>query len=240
MIYLFIYFYNDVGRQIMSTDIEELARANNDLDKGLRLQGKGNCPTVSIAQLHLRVFWSFLPSPIHCLGKEVMAHRNAAFCSAMQALEEASAAEGVIHCMRFKKFFFLKRTRVEVKIAARSSNATALNFIKVYLFQNSGSSDSTGLYFEAALKFLTGAALFESCSNDSAKHNEMTQSGQIYSSTAKLCEKALVYMQEKKYIHFFHHGKLEDAFTPDWQQWTFSERCLLSDSYILEHGKSVW
>ncbi|XP_031114416.1 uncharacterized protein LOC116017897 [Ipomoea triloba] len=46
-----------------------------------------------------RVFWSSLPSPIHCLGKDVMAHRNAAFCSAMQALEEASAAEGVIHCM---------------------------------------------------------------------------------------------------------------------------------------------
>ncbi|XP_019191451.1 PREDICTED: uncharacterized protein LOC109185919 [Ipomoea nil] len=46
-----------------------------------------------------RVFWSSLPSPIHCLGKEVMGHRNAAFCSAMLALEEASAAEGVIHCM---------------------------------------------------------------------------------------------------------------------------------------------
>nr|GMD37284.1 uncharacterized protein LOC109185919 [Ipomoea batatas] len=58
-------------RQIMSTDIEELARANNDLDKDLR------------------VFWSSLPSPIHCLGKEVMAHRNAAFCSAMQALERS-------------------------------------------------------------------------------------------------------------------------------------------------------
>nr|GLL40842.1 uncharacterized protein LOC109185919 [Ipomoea trifida] len=49
-----------------------------------------------------RVFWSSLPSPIHCLGKEVMAHRNVAFCSAMQALEEASAAEGVIHCMRLE------------------------------------------------------------------------------------------------------------------------------------------
>lgn len=31
-----------------------------------------------------------------------MAHRTAAFCSAMQALEEASAAEGVIHCMRLE------------------------------------------------------------------------------------------------------------------------------------------
>nr|GMC64336.1 uncharacterized protein LOC109185919 [Ipomoea batatas] len=101
-----------------------------------------------------------------------MAHRNAAFCSAMLALEEASAAEGVIHCMssslnHLKKSIItssvahhlsfqsvaratlshqtiksqkktvamrqvpqVKRTRVEVKIAARSSNATALNFIK--------------------------------------------------------------------------------------------------------------
>nr|GME08655.1 Serine/threonine-protein kinase [Ipomoea batatas] len=49
-----------------------------------------------------RVFWSSLPSPIHCLGKEVMVHRNTAFCSAMQALEEASAAEGIIHCMRLE------------------------------------------------------------------------------------------------------------------------------------------
>ncbi|VFQ59636.1 unnamed protein product [Cuscuta campestris] len=54
--------------------------------------------------------------------------------------------------------------------------------------KNSGSSDSTGLYFQAALKFLTGAALFELCSTESMKQIEMTQSGQIYSSTAKLCE----------------------------------------------------
>nr|GLL42602.1 uncharacterized protein LOC109160423 [Ipomoea trifida] len=77
-----------------------------------------------------------------------------------------------------------------------SSNQAASNAVKEATnlkhmadrLKNSGSSDSTGLYFEAALKFLTGAALFESCNNDSAKHNEMTQSGQIYSSTAKLCE----------------------------------------------------
>lgn len=54
--------------------------------------------------------------------------------------------------------------------------------------QSSGSSDSTNLYFQAALKFLTAAALFESSSTGSVKHNEMNQSGQIYSSTAKLCE----------------------------------------------------
>ncbi|XP_055813375.1 cysteine-tryptophan domain-containing zinc finger protein 7 isoform X2 [Solanum dulcamara] len=47
--------------------------------------------------------------------------------------------------------------------------------------KNSGSSESTSLYFQATLKFLHGASLLESC-NDSAKHSE------IYSSTAKLCE----------------------------------------------------
>ncbi|KAG4928579.1 hypothetical protein JHK84_054132 [Glycine max] len=55
--------------------------------------------------------------------------------------------------------------------------------------KNTGSSvEGTSLYFEAALKFLHGASLLESGNNDNAKHNEMIQSMQIYSSTAKLCE----------------------------------------------------
>ncbi|KAA8543137.1 hypothetical protein F0562_021368 [Nyssa sinensis] len=55
--------------------------------------------------------------------------------------------------------------------------------------KNSGSSlESTGLYFQAALKFLHGASLLESCNSESAKHGEMIQSMQMYSSTAKLCE----------------------------------------------------
>ncbi|XP_021909054.1 LOW QUALITY PROTEIN: uncharacterized protein LOC110823074 [Carica papaya] len=55
--------------------------------------------------------------------------------------------------------------------------------------KNSGSNlESTGLYFQAALKFLHGASLLESCSIESAKHGEMIQSLQMYSSTAKLCE----------------------------------------------------
>ncbi|KAK7284681.1 hypothetical protein RJT34_19431 [Clitoria ternatea] len=55
--------------------------------------------------------------------------------------------------------------------------------------KNSGSSlESTSLYFQAALKFLYGAALLESGNNDNAKHSEMIQSKQVYSSTAKLCE----------------------------------------------------
>ncbi|TKY61810.1 MORC family CW-type zinc finger protein 4 [Spatholobus suberectus] len=55
--------------------------------------------------------------------------------------------------------------------------------------KNSGSTvESTSLYFQAALKFLHGASLLESGNNDNAKHSEMIQSKQVYSSTAKLCE----------------------------------------------------
>ncbi|KAK4717524.1 hypothetical protein R3W88_015862 [Solanum pinnatisectum] len=51
--------------------------------------------------------------------------------------------------------------------------------------KNSGSSESTGIYFQAALKFLHGASLLEL---DSSKHGEQNQSRSIYSSTAKLCQ----------------------------------------------------
>ncbi|KAK4363617.1 hypothetical protein RND71_018858 [Anisodus tanguticus] len=51
--------------------------------------------------------------------------------------------------------------------------------------KNSGSSESTGIYFQAALKFLHGASLLEL---DISKHGEVNQSRRIYSSTAKLCQ----------------------------------------------------
>ncbi|KAL0389604.1 UNVERIFIED_CONTAM: hypothetical protein Scaly_0317500 [Sesamum calycinum] len=54
--------------------------------------------------------------------------------------------------------------------------------------KNSGSTDSNGFYFQAALKFLHGASLLESGSSESTKHNDLMRSMQIYSSTAKLCE----------------------------------------------------
>ncbi|XVF80505.1 hypothetical protein PTKIN_Ptkin15bG0079100 [Pterospermum kingtungense] len=55
--------------------------------------------------------------------------------------------------------------------------------------KNSGSNvESTVLYFQAALKFLHGASLLESCNSESTKHGDMIQSVQMYSSTAKLCE----------------------------------------------------
>ncbi|KAK9001841.1 hypothetical protein V6N11_024539 [Hibiscus sabdariffa] len=64
--------------------------------------------------------------------------------------------------------------------------------------KNSGSNvESTALYFQAALKFLHSASLLESFNSDAAKHGEMIQSMQIYSSTAKLC---------KLNIRFCAHG----------------------------------
>ncbi|GAA0152761.1 hypothetical protein LIER_11159 [Lithospermum erythrorhizon] len=54
-------------------------------------------------------------------------------------------------------------------------------------FKNSGSADSTGMYFEAALKFLYGASLLESGSRENNKHNDI-QCIDMYRSTAKFCE----------------------------------------------------
>ncbi|KAI3449522.1 hypothetical protein Pfo_006187 [Paulownia fortunei] len=54
--------------------------------------------------------------------------------------------------------------------------------------KNSGSTESIGFYFQAALKFLHGASLLESGSSEATKHNELMHSMHIYSSTAKLCE----------------------------------------------------
>ncbi|OIT07872.1 PREDICTED: uncharacterized protein LOC109225036 [Nicotiana attenuata] len=46
-----------------------------------------------------RISWSSLPSTVRDLGKEVTSYRNVVFLSAMHALEESAAAEGVIQCM---------------------------------------------------------------------------------------------------------------------------------------------
>ncbi|KAL3644796.1 hypothetical protein CASFOL_009976 [Castilleja foliolosa] len=54
--------------------------------------------------------------------------------------------------------------------------------------KNSGSTESNGFYFQAALKFLHGASLLESGSSEAMKHNDLMHALHIYSSTAKLCE----------------------------------------------------
>ncbi|CAK8532167.1 unnamed protein product [Lathyrus sativus] len=44
--------------------------------------------------------WDNLPQPISNLGKQVVTHRNVAFLAAVRSLEEASAADTVLQCMR--------------------------------------------------------------------------------------------------------------------------------------------
>lgn len=57
------------------------------------------------------------------------------------------------------------------------------------LLQNAVSNhESTGVYFQAALKFLHGASLLESSGIDNATHKTIARSKDIYGSTAKLCE----------------------------------------------------
>ncbi|KAF4382864.1 hypothetical protein G4B88_021647 [Cannabis sativa] len=78
-----------------------------------------------------------------------------------------------------------------------SSNAAASNALKEAInlkhmadrFKSAGSThERTGLYFEAALKFLYGASLLESGCSESTSHSEMLRSLKTYSDTAKMCE----------------------------------------------------
>ncbi|RVW20728.1 hypothetical protein CK203_110780 [Vitis vinifera] len=46
------------------------------------------------------VSWSSLPSSLAKLGKEVLKHRDAAQISAIEAMQEASAAESLLRCLR--------------------------------------------------------------------------------------------------------------------------------------------
>ncbi|XP_010259693.1 PREDICTED: uncharacterized protein LOC104599025 [Nelumbo nucifera] len=77
-----------------------------------------------------------------------------------------------------------------------SSQAAAINALKeaknlkhtADRLKNSASYvEATGLYFQAALKFLHGASLLE-CSIENIRYGEQNQSMHIYSSTAALCE----------------------------------------------------
>ncbi|GAB4859204.1 hypothetical protein Ancab_010664 [Ancistrocladus abbreviatus] len=43
--------------------------------------------------------WSSLPSNLARLGKEVLKHRNAAQMAALEAMQEASVAENILHCL---------------------------------------------------------------------------------------------------------------------------------------------
>ncbi|KAB2625234.1 hypothetical protein D8674_016894 [Pyrus ussuriensis x Pyrus communis] len=56
-----------------------------------------------------------------------------------------------------------------------------------YLKNSGFDFESSEAYFQAALKYLQGAVLLESCSSENGKHGDITTL-QVYSTTAKLCE----------------------------------------------------
>ncbi|GMP43738.1 hypothetical protein CsSME_00012984 [Camellia sinensis var. sinensis] len=75
------------------------------------------------------------------------------------------------------------------QLMAIGSGIRMPQFLPEEIPPNSGLSvESTGLYFQAALKFLHGASLLESSNGESAKQGEMIRSMQMCSSTTKLCE----------------------------------------------------
>ncbi|XP_028121292.1 uncharacterized protein LOC114318581 [Camellia sinensis] len=67
----------------------------------------GNLVKVSLSNRRLTdgsVSWASLPSSLSKLGKEVLRHRDAAQTAAIEAMQEASAAESLLRCLRY---FFL-------------------------------------------------------------------------------------------------------------------------------------
>ncbi|KAG5238151.1 DUF936 domain-containing protein [Salix suchowensis] len=57
-------------------------------------------PLISNTRSKCRISWDAIPPAIHHLGKETICCMNAAVLAAARALEEASAADNVIHCMQ--------------------------------------------------------------------------------------------------------------------------------------------
>ncbi|KAL9334243.1 hypothetical protein Peur_074382 [Populus x canadensis] len=57
-------------------------------------------PLISKTWSKYRISWDAIPPAIHHLGKETLCCKNAAVLAAARALEEASAADNVIHCMQ--------------------------------------------------------------------------------------------------------------------------------------------
>ncbi|KAF2319326.1 hypothetical protein GH714_014827 [Hevea brasiliensis] len=69
-----------------------------------------------------RISWDAVPSAIQNLGKETVHHRNVAFVAAVSALEEASAAENVILCVR--EF---------AELCKSSQNMSSVSLVEKYL-----------------------------------------------------------------------------------------------------------
>ncbi|KAG7591006.1 hypothetical protein ISN45_Aa01g000810 [Arabidopsis thaliana x Arabidopsis arenosa] len=82
----------------------------------------------------------------------------------------------------------LKKESTSQTASNSIKEATDLKHMADRLKNAVSNHESTGVYFQAALKFLHGASLLESSGIDNATHKTIARSKDIYGSTAKLCE----------------------------------------------------
>ncbi|KAJ6309774.1 hypothetical protein OIU76_014667 [Salix suchowensis] len=84
-------------------------------------------PLISNTRSKCRISWDAIPPAIHHLGKETICCMNAAVLAAARALEEASAADNVIHCMQ---------SFAELHESAQSASSGSLVEQYLDLYQN--------------------------------------------------------------------------------------------------------
>ncbi|CAH2039070.1 unnamed protein product [Thlaspi arvense] len=82
----------------------------------------------------------------------------------------------------------LKKDSTTQAVSNSIKEATALKHMADRLKNGGSDHESTGVYFQAALKFLHGASLLESSGTEHATNKSIARSRHIYGSTAKLCE----------------------------------------------------
>ncbi|GFY90424.1 hypothetical protein Acr_07g0006210 [Actinidia rufa] len=81
-----------------------------------------------------KVSWELLPHTIHDIGKESVDHRDLAFLAAVNALEEASAAECVIQCMSyFTDVFMALCNAAALRLCHSSKNDSPGQLVEQFL-----------------------------------------------------------------------------------------------------------
>ncbi|KAJ6384937.1 hypothetical protein OIU77_028191 [Salix suchowensis] len=108
-------------------------------------------PLISNTRSKCRISWDAIPPAIHHLGKETICCMNAAVLAAARALEEASAADNVIHCMQ---------SFAELHESAQSASSGSLVEQYLDLYQNIQRSAKN------ANSLLSDASLLESKSSN--------------------------------------------------------------------------
>ncbi|KAJ6670545.1 hypothetical protein OIU85_014416 [Salix viminalis] len=108
-------------------------------------------PLISNTRSKCRISWDAIPPAIHHLGKETICCMNAAVLAAARALEEASAADNVIHCMQ---------SFAELHESAQSASSGPLVEQYLDLYQNIQRSAKN------ANSLLSDASLLESKSSN--------------------------------------------------------------------------